>query len=100
MSKKRKVYTAEFKFQLVMEGLRGEKSISQLCRVHDVTESLYYKWRDQFLAQAPHIFEDKRHPKADQQAEKIADLERLIGQLTIENSILKKAKNLLRSDWI
>lgn len=41
MNKKRKSYTAAFKFSLVMEGLRGEKPISQLCREHDVTESLY-----------------------------------------------------------
>lgn len=99
MSKKRKTYTAEFKFSLVMEGIRGEKPIAQLCREHDVTESLYYKWRDQFLEQAPHIFADQRHPKEDKQAEKIAELERIIGQLTVENTVLKKAKNLLGLDW-
>jgi len=40
MSKKRKNYTAEFKFSLVMEGMRGEKPIVQFCREYDVTESL------------------------------------------------------------
>ena len=99
MSKKRKTYTAEFKLSLVMEGLRGEKPIAQLCREHDVTESLYYKWRDQFLEQAPHVFEDQRHAKEDQPAEKIAELERIIGQLTVEYTILKKAKSLLGSGW-
>ena len=36
MSKKRKSYSPEFKFQFVMEGLRGEKPIAQHCREHDV----------------------------------------------------------------
>ena len=52
MSKKRKEYKAEFKLEVVLEGLRGEKSISQLCREKRITDSLYYKWRDQFVSKA------------------------------------------------
>ena len=59
MSKKRKEYKPEFKVEVVLEGLRGEKSIAQICREHQITDGLYYKWREQFLAQAPEIFADR-----------------------------------------
>lgn len=98
MSKKaRRTYSSQFKYETVMEGLRGEKSISTLCRERDITESLYYKWRDQFLAQAPAIFTDKRQDSAasDEQQARIADLERMVGKLTMQVEILKKAE-----DWL
>ena len=50
------------------------------------------------MERAPDIFEDKRQPQRDEQAEKIADLERMIGQLAVENAILKKAKHWLDSE--
>ena len=62
MRKKRKQYAPEFKLETVLEGLRSEKSISQICRERDITESLYYKWRDAFMEQAPNIFVDQRRP--------------------------------------
>ena len=40
MSKKRRTYSAEFKLETVMEGLRGEKPIAQICRDRDITDSL------------------------------------------------------------
>lgn len=42
MSRKRRTYSAEFKFETVVEGLRGEKTVAQICRERDITESLYY----------------------------------------------------------
>lgn len=46
MSKKRRNITAQLKFETVMEGLRGEKPVAQICCERDITESLYYKWCD------------------------------------------------------
>jgi transposase-like protein len=42
-----------------MEGLRGEKSIAQICRERNMTDSLYYKWRETFLENTEEIFEDQ-----------------------------------------
>jgi hypothetical protein len=42
MAQKRRKFTAQFKFETVMEVLRGEKSVAQLCRERDITETLYY----------------------------------------------------------
>jgi transposase len=97
MSKKRRSFSAQYKFETVMEGIRGEKSIAQLCRERDITDSLYYKWRDMFLERAPDVFKDQRSQRTarDAQEARIADLERLVGQLTLENEILKKASSWL-----
>lgn len=58
MGKKRRNFTAQFKFETVMEGLRGEKSVAQICRERDLTESLYYKWRDALVERGVQVFED------------------------------------------
>jgi transposase-like protein len=41
-----------------MEGLRGEKSIAQICRERNTTDSLFYKWQDIFIENAEEIFFD------------------------------------------
>lgn len=95
MKQKRRTFSAQFKFETVMAVLRGDKSVAQLCRERDITEALYYKWRDAFFERAPSIFEDQRGHTHDQQADRVAELERMVGRLTMENEILKKAGNLL-----
>lgn len=95
--KQRRTYDADFKLDTVMEGIRGEKSIAQICRDRGIKDSLYYKWRDQFIARAAEVFEDQRGSKNQDQEDRIAELERMIGKLAIENDILKKAKSWLDS---
>ncbi len=96
MAQKRRKFSAEFKLDTVMEGLRGQKSIAQLCRERDITEALYYQWKQRFEDQALQIFEDQRqHPTSDDKDQRIAELERMVGRLTMENEVLKKAKTWL-----
>ena len=45
----RKHYSAEEKIRIVLDGLRGESSISELCRREGIAESLYYSWSKEFL---------------------------------------------------
>lgn len=97
MSKKRRNFTAQFKLETVLDGLRGEKTVAQICRERDITESLYYKWRDAFFERATDIFADQRGPQRDEQAERMAELERLAGKQALELEILKKAGSLLES---
>jgi len=94
-TRKRRAFTTDFKLDTVMEGFRGEKSISKICRERDITDSLYYKWRDTFLGQAEDIFKDQRGPNTKGTEDRIAELEQMIGRLTMENDILKKAKSWL-----
>src|ERR671916_3403906 len=45
----RKQYSAEEKIRIVLDGLRGEHSIAELCRREGISESLYYTWSKEFL---------------------------------------------------
>ena len=45
----RKRYSAEEKIRIVLEGLRGEYSIAELCRREGIAQSLYYSWSKEFL---------------------------------------------------
>jgi len=45
----RKQYSAEEKIRIVLDGLRGELSIAELCRRERIAESLYYNWSKEFL---------------------------------------------------
>lgn len=94
-SKKRRTYSAEFKLDTVMEGLQGKKSIAQICRERGIKDTLYYKWRDIFLERASGIFASSSDKEQQEKAERIAELERMVGKLAMENEVLKKAKNWL-----
>lgn len=97
MSKKRRIFTAQFKLETVLEGIRGEKTVAQICRERDITEALYYQWRDTFVERAPGIFTDRRSSGSEPQVERMAELERLVGKQALEIEILKKAGSLLAS---
>jgi len=93
--KNRRKFSAEFKLGTVIEGLRDEKSVAQICRERDITESLYHKWKAIFQERAAEIFEDRRSTVEDGRERQIAELERLVGRLTMEVEILKKARSWL-----
>ena len=48
----RKHYSAEEKIRIVLDGLRGESSIAELCRREGIAEGLYYSWSKEFLEPA------------------------------------------------
>ena len=48
VSMKRRKIDAETKMAVVLEGLRGESSVAHICRKYQISESLYYRWRDKF----------------------------------------------------
>jgi transposase len=77
----------------VLQLLSGEKSMAELCREYQLTSQVIGNWKQQFLAAAPQVFE-KGGTDNDDQA-RIAELERMVGRLTMELEIAKKASNLL-----
>ena len=83
-ARKRRAFTTNFKLDTVMEGFRGEKNISRICRERNITDSLYYKWRDTFIEQVEDIFKDQRGANTKDDEDHIAELERTIGRLTQE----------------
>jgi transposase len=95
---KHKSYSAELKLQVVLEVLKGEKSLAQICREHEVAVDLVCHWRDVFLERAPQVFSDPRATgRAGAEEQRIAELERMVGRLTMELDASKKALRLLPS---
>ena len=54
----RKQYSAEEKIRIVLDGVRGEDSIAQLCRREGIAQSLYYKWSKDFMEAGKHNMRD------------------------------------------
>lgn len=93
MTTNRRQYTAQFKAKVVLEVLSGEKTPSEICRAHKLNLNVLSRWRKEFVEQAPSLFERDAHSSAEQ--ERIAELERLVGQLSLKLEIAKKASGYL-----
>jgi transposase-like protein len=90
----RRKFTAAFKAQVVLELLSGAKTSAELCREHQIAASVLADWKAIFLRHAPEAFESQEHDNG-QEATRVAELERLVGRLTLENDLLKKATSIL-----
>ena len=97
----KKQYTAEFKFKVVLESFQRDTTIEEVCRKFGLASSVIHRWRKEFQEYGPGIFADKRDVQTRRQAQGFApgespeDLKKLIGELTVQNDILKKSRGLL-----
>ena len=94
MAQRRK-FTAEFKAHLVLELVSGAKSAAELCREHQLNPQLLTRWKSEFVERAPLLFQQEA--MQNQEQERIAELERVVGRLTMQLEIAKKASALLGS---
>lgn len=84
------------KLELVMASWRGERSIAERCREHDISESLLRRWREQVLEAGMERFAaGEQRSQGAQQRRRIAELERALGR---KSYALEMAGKLLR-DW-
>ena len=92
----RRKFSAEEKIRIVLEGLRGEQSIAELCCRESISPNLYYNWSKDFLEAG------KRRLLGDTQREassgEVVDLKRenlhlkqLVADLSLKNRVLKKS---------
>ncbi len=91
----RRKYNAEEKIRIVIEGLRGDLSVAELCRREGITQSLYYKWSKEFLeaGKARLSGNSKRQADSNEVAElrkESGQLKLLVAELSLKNRILKK----------
>jgi len=84
--KNQRRFSLEFKRQVVEELLSGQSSTAQLCRRHNIGSSLLYHWKKQYSRGK---FENEPTEDAALK-DRVAQLERLVGKLTLENEFLKK----------
>ncbi len=94
--KKRRSFSPEFKARVVLEVLAGARSKADACRHYQLKDSLLSRWTKQFLERAPSLFQAQhQHPAVEPQ--RLAELERMVGRLTMELDLAKKASQLFRS---
>jgi transposase len=93
-TRKYRKFTAQQKTEIVLASLRGPKSMAELCREHDIADSLLRKWREQFLAAGAERLSGKQErTEADELRRQISRLERALGRKTMEVEV---AGELLR----
>lgn len=99
----RKKYSSEEKIRIVLEGLRGEISVAELCRREGLNTNIYYKWSKEFLEagkkrlQGDTIREATSTEVVDLKKEN-DQLKQLVAELSLKNRWLKKSLNGLGSD--
>jgi len=95
MAKRRK-FDGEFKAKVVLELISGKKSLSEASREYSIKDTVLSRWRREFVERAGEIFEQ---PKDIQDKEaRIAELERMVGRLTMQAELSKKAVNY--ASWL
>jgi transposase len=92
---KRRTFNPEFKARVVIEELTGAKTTAEICREHQLRAQIFSRWKTELLKRAPEIFSTQ--PSRGDEQQRIAELERMVGRLTMELEAAKKASNILTS---
>lgn len=88
--------TTEEKLTIVLEGLKGGITVSELCRKHGLSQAVYYKWRDKFLDGGKKgLMNSGQLSLVNPDKSKLEEYEKVIGRQTIEIQVLKKNLNLI-----
>jgi transposase len=102
--KTRRKYNTEEKNQIVIEGLRGEQSIAELCRRAGIAESLYYSWSKEFMeAGEARLAGNPKRQASSSEVEALRweneQLKQLVAELALKNRGLKKSVTGAASEW-
>ena len=89
-------YSAEEKIRIVLEGLKGEESIAELCRREGIVQNLYYRWSKDFLEAGKKRLagDTARAATSDEVKDLLREagaLKEVVAELTLENRLLKKS---------
>jgi transposase len=92
----RRQFSAEEKIRIVLEGLRGEDSIAELCRREGIATSMYYGWSKEFLeAGKKRLAGDTARAATSDEVKELrreaSALKEVVADLTLENRLLKKS---------
>jgi transposase len=94
----RRHFSAEEKIRIVLEGLRGEESIAEICRREGIAASMYYGWSKEFLeAGKKRLAGDTARAATSEEVKALRrealSLKEAVADLTLENRLLKKSMN-------
>lgn len=92
----RKHYSAEEKIRIVLDGLRGEDSIAELCRREGINPNVYYRWSKEFLEAgkkrlAGDTVREATSDEVKQLRSEASELKETLAELLMENRLLKKS---------
>ena len=85
---KRRTFSPEFKVRVVLELISGEKGLMEASREYGIKDTVHSRWKQEFLERAAQLFEQPQNDHHDQ--ERIAELERTVGRLTMQLDMAKK----------
>lgn len=94
--KGKKKYSAEEKIRIVLEGLRGEKTIAELCRQEGINQNSYYKWSKEFLEAGKQRLAGNTTRQASSDEVKglrkeLDQMKLMVAELSLKNRVLKKS---------
>jgi transposase-like protein len=84
----RRSFTVEFKVKIVLELISGEKGLAQASREYGIKDTVLSRWKQEFLTNATQLFEQPK--EVQEKEERIAELERMVGKLTMQLELSKK----------
>ena len=91
-TKKHRSWTAQQKIEIVLAGLRGDRSVKEVCRDHEIAETLYYTWREKLLEGGKSALVGKDERTGEKELRRrIRELERALGRKTYELEIAGEA---------
>ena len=93
---KSRKWTSEEKSAVVMQGLKGEKSVSEIYKENGLSKTMYYKWRDAFLEGGKKALESGNKSYDRALEAEIEKLQKIIGKQAIEIEVLKKTDELFQ----
>jgi transposase-like protein len=93
--RQRRTFSPQFKAQVVLEVFSGEGTNAEVCREYQLKPEILAKWKTRFIQNAAKLFETPSSSNPDQA--RIAELERVVGRLTLQLEIAKKASNFLHA---
>lgn len=85
-----RTFTREFKLDVCRQIASGQKRIAQVCREHQLGETVLLRWRKEYEARGEAAFTPKAAEASSGMEQRIAELERVCGQLAVENALLKR----------
>ena len=90
--RKYRSWTAKQKIEIVLAGLRGDRSVKEVCRENAISETLYYGWREKLLEGGHEALAGKDERLGERELRRrVAELERALGRKTYELEIAVKA---------
>jgi transposase len=101
--KTRKKYSSEEKIRIILEGLKGESSVAELCRREGINPNVYYKWSRDFLEAGRRrltgdTVREANKTEVGEMRKENSQLKELVAELSLKNRVLKKSLNGLESD--